>query len=53
MAFVGLLINSAEVVNAATDFGQPVPMPEQAEAMTGVRAGITVADGGYHSTADL
>ena len=49
----GVLITAAEVVDAPTDFGRLVPMLEQAEAMTGVRASITLADGGYHTAVNL
>jgi hypothetical protein len=49
----GMLITAVEVVNAATDFGQLVPMLEQAEEVTGERSSITLADGGYHTAANL
>ena len=48
-----VLITAAEVVNNASDFRCLVPMLEQAEAITGERARITLADGGYHTAANL
>ena len=49
----GMLITAAEVVNASSDYDQLVPMLEQAEELTGKRAQITLADGGYHTAANL
>jgi transposase len=49
----GMLITATEVVNSASDSGQLVPMLEQAEELTGQRAPITLADGGYHTAASL
>ena len=49
----GFLITGADVVNAPTDFGQLIPMLEEAEAMTGVRGDTTLADGGYHTGGNL
>jgi hypothetical protein len=49
----GMLITAAEVVNTAADSGQLVPMLEQAEELTGQRAQVTLADGGYHTAANL
>ncbi len=49
----GMLITAAEVVNSAADSGQLVPMMEQAEELTGERVQITLADGGYHTAANL
>lgn len=49
----GLLITAAEVVRDAHDYGQLVPMVEQAEEMTGEQAEVTLADGGYHSGPNL
>ncbi len=49
----GMLITAANVVNAAADFGQLVPMLEQAEELTGERVPTTLADGGYHTAANL
>jgi transposase len=49
----GILITAAEVVNSAADSGQLVPMLEQAEELTGERAPVTLADGGYHTAANL
>ena len=49
----GMLITAAEVVNSASDSGQLVPMMEQAEDLTGKRTPVTLADGGYHTAANL
>lgn len=49
----GLVITAAEVVRAADDHEQLLPMLAAAAATTGERAEITVADGGYHSGANL
>ncbi len=49
----GMLITAVEVVNSAADSGQLLPMLEQAEELTGQRVPITLADGGYHTAANL
>jgi transposase len=49
----GMLITAAEVVNSAADSGQLVPMLERTEESTGERVQITLADGGYHTAANL
>jgi transposase len=49
----GMLITAADVVNSAADSGQLVPMLEQAEDMTGESVPVTLADGGYHTAANL
>jgi len=49
----GMLITAAEVVNSASDTGQLVPMMEQSEDVTGKRTPVTLADGGYHTVANL
>lgn len=49
----GMLITAAEVINTAADFGQLVPMLERAEELTENRIPITLADGGYHTAANL
>ena len=49
----GLLITAAEVVTDPEDHEQLVPMLEQAEEMTGKRAEVSLADGGFHSGANL
>ncbi len=49
----GMLITAAEVVNSAADSGQLVPMLERAEEVTGQRVPVTLADGGYHTAANL
>jgi hypothetical protein len=49
----GMLITATNVVNTAADSGQLASMLEQAEEMTGERVPITLADGGYHTVANL
>jgi transposase len=49
----GLLITATDVVTAPTDYHQLAPMLSEAEAMTGGRAETTLADGGYHTAANL
>jgi transposase len=49
----GMLITAADVVNTASDSRQLVPMLEQAEELTGERTLVTLADGGYHTAANL
>ena len=49
----GMLITAAEVVNKASDSAQLIPMLEMSEEMTGVRVPVTLADGGYHTAANL
>lgn len=49
----GLLITAADVTQDPADQDQLVPMIEQAEATTGCAAGLTLADGGYHSGPNL
>jgi transposase len=49
----GLVITAADVVNNASDSAQLVPMLEMSEEMTGVRVPVTLADGGYHTAANL
>src|ERR1700732_1521040 len=49
----GLLVTAAEVVTAPDDHGQLLPMCEAAEALTGQRADVTLADGGYYSGPNL
>jgi hypothetical protein len=49
----GMLITAADVVNSASDTAQLVPMLEKSEETTGVRVPITLADGGYHTAANL
>ena len=49
----GMLITAADVVNSAADSGQLVPMLERAEQVTGERSSVTLADGGYHTAANL
>jgi transposase len=48
-----MLITAADVANTAADSGQLVPMLEQAEEVTGERTEVTLADGGYHTAANL
>ncbi len=49
----GLLITGAEAVNDPDDHAQLVPMLEEAREMTGQVAGVSLADGGYHSGENL
>jgi transposase len=49
----GLLITASDVVNEADDHAQLVPILAEAEATTGQRAAVSLADGGYHSGANL
>ena len=49
----GMLITATNVVNTAADSGQLTSMLEQAEEFTGERVPITLADGGYHTVANL
>jgi hypothetical protein len=49
----GMLITDADVINTAADYGQLVPMLDQAEELTGERVPTTLADGGYHTAANL
>ena len=49
----GMLITAADVVNAASDSGQLIPMLQNSEEMTGERVPLTLADGGYHTAANL
>lgn len=49
----GMIITAADVVNTASDTGQLVPMLEQAEEIVGHRVELTLADGGYHTAANL
>jgi len=49
----GMLITATNVVNTAADSGQLASMLEQAEELAGERVPITLADGGYHTVANL
>ena len=49
----GMLITATKLVNTAADSGQLTSMLEQAEELTGERVPITLADGGYHTVANL
>ncbi len=49
----GTLITATDVVNSAADSGQLVSMLDEAEDVTGERSPITLADGGYHTVANL
>ena len=49
----GVLITAVDVVDDPTDYAQLAPMLEEAEEMTGVRAGTVLADAGYHAGANL
>ena len=49
----GMLITAADVVDSAADSGQVVPMLERSEEMIGESVPVTLADGGYHTAANL
>jgi transposase len=49
----GMLITATKVVNTAADSGQLSSMLERAEEVTGERVPTTLADGGYHTIANL
>ena len=49
----GMLITAAEVCADPDDHAQLVPMLDQAEAITGTQAQLTLADAGYHSGNNL
>jgi transposase len=49
----GMLITATNVVSTAADSGQLASMLEQAEELAGERVPITLADGGYHTVANL
>lgn len=49
----GFIITAADVVTDPDDHAQLVPVMEQAEEMTGKKADMTLADGGYHSGPNL
>jgi transposase len=49
----GMLLTAATVSDQPDDHGQLVPMLAQAAQTTGVRSRTTLADGGYHSGANL
>jgi transposase len=49
----GRVITAAEMTMAPADNAELLPMIEAAEETLGVRAGLTLADGGYHSGANL
>jgi transposase len=49
----GLLITAADVTTDRDDHGQLLPMLDQAEATTETPLEQALADGGYHSTANL
>ncbi len=49
----GLLITAADVTPDRDDHGQLLPLVEQAAAVTGAPLAQVLADGGYHSAANL
>jgi len=49
----GIFVTAADVVNTASDAHQLVNMAEQAEESTGERVPVILADGGYHTAANL
>jgi hypothetical protein len=49
----GMVITGAGVVNKASDSAQLLPMLEESEEMTEGQVPVTLADGGYHTAANL
>ena len=49
----GQIITGADVVATAADYGQLLPLLDQAVETTGDQAAVLVADGGYHSGPNL
>ena len=49
----GMLVTAVDVVDAANDNALLVPMLEQAEETTGIRAQMTLADAGYFAASHL
>ena len=49
----GFLITAVDVVTQASDAGQLIPMLEKSEENTGKKADTSLADGGFHSGANL
>jgi transposase len=50
---IGLFLTAVDIVQESDDHNQLIPMLEQSEENTGVRADISLADGGFHSGANL
>ena len=48
-----VLITAVDLVDEPNDYGQLTPMLERAEEITGSKADMTLADGGYHSGRNL
>jgi hypothetical protein len=49
----GMLVTASDVVDSSADSGQLVPMMEQSEEMIRESVPVTLADGGYHTAANL
>ena len=49
----GMLVTAADLVDETTDHGLLIPMMEQAEAATGTKAAMTLADSGYFAGRNL
>ena len=49
----GMLVTAVEVVDEAHDHARLIPMLQQAEDTTGIKAQTTLADAGYHSGSNL
>lgn len=49
----GVLITAVDLVDQPNDYNQLTPMLERAEATTGWKTGITLANAGYHSGRNL
>ncbi len=49
----GMLITAVDLVDETTEHGLLIPMMQQAEETTGIRAAMTLADSGYFAGRDL
>ena len=49
----GMLVTAVDVVDEAHDHARLIPMLQQAEDTTGIKAQTTLADAGYHSGSNL
>ena len=52
-AATGMLVTAVDLVDEAHDYSRLLPMLEQAGETTGVKAPMTLADAGYHSSVNL
>ena len=49
----GMLVTAVELVDQPADNSSLIPMLQEAEEITGIKAPLTLADAGYHSAAAL